>query len=239
MTATTDFFVSYTGVDRGWAEWIAWQLRSVGYAVTLQAWDFTPDRDFVHEMQRATTEASRTIAVLSPVYMTSRFGEAEWRVAFQKDPTGELGLLVPVRVAEVNPSGLLATRVYIDLVGLDREAARAALLAGIERRGATPSVAPDYPGEQPVLSVAEEPRYPGELPSVWNVPYRRNPIFTGRSAILEALHANFSRPASARPQVLAGMGGWVRPSWRSNTPTDTPVTTTKFGGSVLKTLPPS
>ena len=33
-----DFFVSYTQADRGWAEWIAWQLEEDGYRVLLQAW---------------------------------------------------------------------------------------------------------------------------------------------------------------------------------------------------------
>jgi hypothetical protein len=33
----TDFFISYTGVDRAWAEWIAWQLEAAGYTVVLQA----------------------------------------------------------------------------------------------------------------------------------------------------------------------------------------------------------
>jgi hypothetical protein len=50
-----------------------------------------PGRDFVHEMQKATTTAKRTIAVLSPAYLTSQFGEAEWRVAFASDPDGGAG----------------------------------------------------------------------------------------------------------------------------------------------------
>jgi TIR domain len=32
-----DFFVSYTGADRAWAEWIAWQLEDAGYSIVLQA----------------------------------------------------------------------------------------------------------------------------------------------------------------------------------------------------------
>jgi len=56
-----DFFVSYNSVDRPWAEWIAWQLEEAGYITLLQAWDFRPSSNFVLEMQRATTEAERTI----------------------------------------------------------------------------------------------------------------------------------------------------------------------------------
>jgi hypothetical protein len=99
-TRGRDFFISYTAVNRPWAEWMAVQLEAAGYSTVLQAWDFKPGSDFLHQMQQATSTAGRTIAVLSPAYFGSAFGEAEWRAAFHKDPTGEQGLLVPVRVQE-------------------------------------------------------------------------------------------------------------------------------------------
>jgi TIR domain len=106
------------------------QLEAAGYTTLLQAWDFRPGSDFLHEMQQATTTAGRTIAVLSPAYLGSAFGEAEWRAAFAKDPTGERGLLVPVRVQPCAPPGLLASRVYIDLVDTDEPTAKQRLLGG-------------------------------------------------------------------------------------------------------------
>ena len=81
--AVRDFFISYTGVNRPWAEWIAVELERAGYSTVLQAWDFRPGTDFMHEMQEATTSAQRTIAVLSPAYFGSDFSEAEWRVGFR------------------------------------------------------------------------------------------------------------------------------------------------------------
>ena len=116
MAQAADFFVSYTSADRAWAEWIAWQLEAEGYRVKLQAWDFLPGSDFVQQMNQAVQEAERTIAVLSAAYLTSAFGAAEWGAVFADDPTGEQGRLLPVRVAQVEPSGLLKTRVYADLV---------------------------------------------------------------------------------------------------------------------------
>jgi hypothetical protein len=65
MGQAADFFVSYTSVDRAWAEWIAWQLEAEGYQVVVQAWDFGPARDWAYEMQQATTTAERVVAVLS------------------------------------------------------------------------------------------------------------------------------------------------------------------------------
>ena len=143
-----DFFVSYTGPDADWARWIAVELERAGYTTVSQVLDFRPGQDFVHEMHRAAASADRTVAVLSPAYFGSRFGAAEWRAAFAADPTGELGLLVPVRVADCRPPGLLRARVYIDLVGLDANAARRRLLDGVESLPARPTTAA-FPGSAP------------------------------------------------------------------------------------------
>ena len=40
--AGRDFFISYTGVNRPWAEWIAVSLEAAGYRTVLQAFDFRP-----------------------------------------------------------------------------------------------------------------------------------------------------------------------------------------------------
>jgi hypothetical protein len=170
-----DYFISYTSADRAWAEWIAWQLKQEGSSVVVQAWEMVAGRDFVHEMHKATTKAKRTLAVLSPAYLTSQFSEAEWRVAFANDPDGEKGRLVPVRVADFAPEGLLATRIYIDLVGKDRQAARSALLDGLKGQpAAMPTEEPDFPGEQPLglhaPALPAEPGFPGQGPRITNLP---------------------------------------------------------------------
>jgi TIR domain len=191
-----DFFISYTAADRAWAEWIAWQLKQEGSSVVLQAWDMVPGLDFLHEMQKATTRAKRTLAALSPAYFTSQFGEAEWRAAFANDPSGEQRRLIPVRVVDFHPEGLLATRIYIDLVGKDRQRARAALLDGVKAQPAVvPTQEPAFPGEQPTAievfaPAQDEPRLPSALPPVWRVPYPRN--------------WSFNWP----PGVAGGAGGW-------------------------------
>lgn len=92
-----DFFISYNKADRSWAEWIAWQLEEADYTTDLQAWDFRPGSNFVLDMQRAAVEAERTIAVLSPDSLAAAFTQPEWAAAFVQDPTGEKGLLLPVR----------------------------------------------------------------------------------------------------------------------------------------------
>jgi hypothetical protein len=198
-----DFFISYTGADRAWAEWIAVHLESAGYTTLLQAWDFRPGGDFVHQMQQATSNAARTIVMLSPAYFGSAFGEAEWRAAFVKDPSGERGLLVPVRVEACQPPGMLASRVYIDLVDIAEEEAQRRLLAGVDLSGARPTTAP-FPGAAKAAT-----RFPGQGPAVSNLP-ARNRNFAGRSELLEQLHASLqveSAAAVVPTGAVHGLGG--------------------------------
>src|SRR3954470_17330511 len=100
MTGTSDgkrdFFVSFNQADRSWATWIAWVLEETGYTVFFQDWDFTGN--FVLEMDRAHTQSRRTIAILSPDYLTSRFTAPEWAARFAQDATSEHDLLIPVRL---------------------------------------------------------------------------------------------------------------------------------------------
>src|SRR5215469_950488 len=93
-----DFFLSYTGSDQQWAEWIALQLEEDGYSVFIQAWDFRPGANFVAEMDRAARCADRTLLVLSPAYLQSNYALAEWAAAFRRDPSGEGRRVLPVRV---------------------------------------------------------------------------------------------------------------------------------------------
>ena len=141
-----DFFISYAGADRPWAEWIAWELETAGYTTTLQAWDFRPGANFVLEMDTAKREGRRTIAVLSDRYLSALYTRTEWAGAFRQDPTGEQRRLVPVRIDDCALDGHLAEIVFIDLVGLSPEDARNSLLAGVSEGRGKPSVAPRFPG---------------------------------------------------------------------------------------------
>ncbi|ACF47371.1 TPR repeat-containing protein (plasmid) [Prosthecochloris aestuarii DSM 271] len=202
-----DFFISYTGADQQWAEWIAWQLEKAGYTTVLQAWDFHAGSNFVQDMQTALEKVQRTIAVLSPRYLQSAYARAEWSAVFAEDPTGEKGILIPVRIEPCELKGLHKAIVYIDLVRKERKNAQAFLLKELqhvlEKSSRKPKQEPGYPGE-----FKPEPRYPGSLPDVWNIP-RRNPNFTGRDQLLQDLHASLTdgNHTALTQQALHGLGG--------------------------------
>ncbi len=208
--APKDFFISYTHADQRWAEWIAWHLEEDSYHTMLQAWDFLAGSNFVLEMDNAARQATRTIAVLSPDYFTSQFTPSEWAAAFKRDPTGEQGLLVPVRVRPCDVEGLLGQIVYIDLVDQDEATARATLLHGITHERRKPISPPAFPSTHHASQPSAQPSFPGVLPAVWNIPYPRNPYFTGREEVLNRLAASLRAGETvgiSQPQAMSGLGG--------------------------------
>jgi len=143
-----DFFISYNKADRDWAVWITQQLEDAGYSTVIQAEDMPPGSNFVLDMHKAAIEAERTITVLSPDFLQSQFTQPEWAAAFAKDPASANRTLLPVRVRECHPSGLLAQIVYIDLVGKEGEEARMELLDGLDRERERLSLPVPFPVDE-------------------------------------------------------------------------------------------
>jgi WD40 repeat protein len=154
-----DFFISYNANDVDWAQWVAWQVEEAGYSVVFQAWDFLPGQDFARSMDIATRTVPRLLAVLSPTWLASEHVGAEWREYYRLDPSGDKALILPVRVRFCQPRGLLGGHVYVDLVGVDEEAARTKLKSALRSvlpvHGPMP--APDLRRQKP----SEAPVFPG------------------------------------------------------------------------------
>jgi tetratricopeptide (TPR) repeat protein len=202
-----DFFISYNKADRAWAEWIAWELEADGYEVVIQAWDFRPGSNFVVEMDEGLMAAERMIAVLSPDYLSSSFTAPEWAAEFAKDAKGKDRRLVPVQVRETDLSGLLKQIVYVDFVGVHDEAAvRKLLLEAVQLGRAKPTKKPAFPGA-PARKVPAQPRFPGGMPPIWNIPHNRNRNFTGRSDLLSRLRAQLQAERYSALTALHGLGG--------------------------------
>lgn len=141
-----DFFISYNRHDREWAEWIAWTLEEAGYTVIIQAWDFRPGGNFALDMNKAVDETQSTIAVLSETFLQSAYTQPEWAAAFARDPQSAQRKLLPIRVGECTPTGLLAQIVYVDLVGVPEEVAKEMVLDALQGR-AKPRQKPSFPGQ--------------------------------------------------------------------------------------------
>lgn len=202
--AKKDFFVSYNRHDKAWAEWIAWILEESGYTVVIQAWDFRPGGNFVLDMQRAASEAERTIAVLSENYLSSQFTQLEWASAFAQDPTGEKRSLIPIRIGNCLLSGMWATIVYVDLVEVDETSARDLVLQAVQDGRTKPEQPPQFPGQSGTISDRVKPTYPPNL--IQNLPYG-SMNFVGREAELEQIHQQLQQSSTVAISAIAGMGG--------------------------------
>ena len=140
-----DFFVSYAGADRAWAEWVAWQLTEAGYGVELDAWDWAAGENFVIKMADALDRANRIIVLWSRAYFDrSRYTAQDLSTA-ASIPGGREGRLVPLRIEEIPADqvpALMRPLVYRDLFDIPEDEARRVLLAAAAGR---PGLAANLP----------------------------------------------------------------------------------------------
>jgi tetratricopeptide (TPR) repeat protein len=201
-----DFFISYTGADVAWAEWVAQTLEAAGYRTVLQAWDFRPGENFIQRMSQALTEAERVVAVLSPAYLGSEYARDEWTATLVRD-RGQADRLLPVRIALCDLPPLLANRIYIDLVDLQEQQATQQLLDGVQHGRARPATPRPFPGAGRPAAI--DASFPGRQPAIFNVP-PRNPNFTGRGELLVALRRRLAENATGavvQAEAVHGLGG--------------------------------
>jgi tetratricopeptide (TPR) repeat protein len=195
-----DIFISFCGRDSQWARWIDFVLREAGYKTTIQLYDFVPGQSFVNHIHEALKQSRFVLCLLSPAYLDSRWRGEEWQVALNQ------GTLVPIRVVDCKPDGLLTNSIYIDVVDVTEAEARRRIEEGLAKRlgqDLRPTHKPDFPGKGGLA-----PRFPGQLPAIWNIGEARNPYFTGRDDILDRLHASLGAgKAAALTQAIQGLGG--------------------------------
>ena len=175
------FFISHTKAGLQSANLIARLLRARGYETRQQA-DFPPGTPFVIEMDRAVRECTFTIAVLSPDFPNRRYTMVEWALALDADK------LIPVRVAQFEPTGSFGSFGYVDLVGLDEEAAQNELFLGIEKKARAAGSA--NLSDRPVVSAASDLRRPlrpsfpeGPGPAARRSQRKRNAVIFGSTLL--------------------------------------------------------
>jgi tetratricopeptide (TPR) repeat protein len=188
------YFISYTTRsenDVRWAVWIEYVLHEiVGAKTIMQEYDFRPGDNFKALMDDALKIADTVIGVLTDAYMNSYNCREEWT---------NTDRFIPVRCDDCEPVGLLKSRVYIDLYGLDKNAAREEFISKLQGK-TRPDSEPDFPfasdGATP-----DNPTFPGF--DINNLP-DRNPYFAGREDMLSKVDAGLK---DASTVITTGMGG--------------------------------
>ena len=133
-----DFFISYNNADVQWAKWVAGILDEDGSTTIIQAWDF-----------------KKTIIILSQSYLESEYCQAEWSSIFNCDSTGKKRQLIPIRISDIEPKGLLASIIYIDLFAQEEKVAIEKLLNGVGY-SENPRAKPEFPSHVANYSFADE-----------------------------------------------------------------------------------
>jgi len=199
-SALTQVYLSYAPEDRMWADWIEAVLTRAGFRViprsTMAA---APAASVDLQAERELQNAPRAIAVLSSPYMHSPEARSVWKALSAADAAGTHRQLVPVRVSDVRITEPFTDYRVVDLARMDGGQATAKLLWALDRPA------------QPLGSgaaQAEEPRFPGKVPAIWNVP-ARNADFSGRAVTLERLRDKLAGGGMTVvvAQALYGLGG--------------------------------
>jgi len=195
------YFVSYTGCDEAWAEWIAGVLEEHGQTALIQAWDIHAGDNFILKMHEFLRECDVCIPVLSQEYLESAYCNEEWASAFGA-AVKKGKKLIPVRIRNVEPDGLLYARVYCDLHNIhDEKVAEEKLLVDL--------VLTEKPRKKPAFpNTPAKPRklFPGSLPPS-NLP-ERNKYFLEHGKKFDEIRTHF-KPGGAvcLKQAITGLGG--------------------------------
>lgn len=117
------YFISYTtrtAANVQWAVWVDWVLgKKLCHSTRMQEFDSELGGNFKTFMDEALKWSDAVVLILSKEYMESENCREEWTNAKR---------LLPLKFDNCKPEGLLKHRVYIDLCGLERDAAREKLL---------------------------------------------------------------------------------------------------------------
>jgi NB-ARC domain/TIR domain/APAF-1 helical domain len=204
-----DFFISLSGKDKAWGDWIAWQLKDAGFEVIYQHWHFQIGQNFLLHMEEAGRKAARTLVVLSDNYFASDFTLRELTQAVSRDPAGRKGTIIPVLVGACDLEGsLVGPLAHIDLTGAaNEEIARHLLLDGLREKG-PPISPPPFPGAYKDAR-EQKPMFPGEVVAT---------LGSDSASALGALHDVPTLPPNylPRPDELEPLRDALRHSDRRN-----------------------
>lgn len=189
--------------------------------------------DEAQEIESHRQRADVILLLISPDYLVTDacYNEMQW--AWEREQAGEKCVIpIILRAVSIEPGSktfpfkttqLLPTGGRPITDWRPRDKAYQDIVMGVRRK------------------LEQEARHHHESPPslVWNIPYTRNPFFTGREDLLEQLHTHLTGSKAAvltQPQAINGLGG-IGKTW--NTPIVTATTTATSCGSTPTLATPS
>ncbi|MEM9567393.1 MAG: toll/interleukin-1 receptor domain-containing protein, partial [Cyanobacteria bacterium P01_E01_bin.34] len=188
-----DVFISYSTKDKAWVRGeLLTRLRKAGLRICIDYENFRPGAPAIKEMERAAKTSRKTLLVLTPNYLKSRWAEFERYLLQIEDPTNtDLRLLPVLKEACELPSSIsyLSHVNFTDPEELDIAWKQLFRAFGIVEAEAAPS---------------QE-----ETPQQWFLahPYGMPPNFTGRVAERQLL-SDWLNNGTQPLLVLLALGGF-------------------------------
>ncbi len=208
VSTPVEIFCSYAHEDEAWRQKLETHLSLLKRQGLISLWHdrlITAGTDWAHALDQYLETASVILLLVSADFLASDYCYSiEMKRALERQEAGE-ALVIPILVRQVDWKDAPFAHLHAlptDAQPLaswqDVDMALADVTAGIRRAIEN----------MPQLS-AKAPRV--VLPSIWNVPYQRNPFFTGREKLLSRVHAQLQggqpMAVSQHPQAISGLGG--------------------------------
>ena len=229
MAAKLEVFFSYAHADEEWRDKLEKHLGSLKRQRRILTWHdrkILPGAEWASEIDTQLRTADIILLLVSPDFISSEYcWSVELRKAIRRHKAGE-ACVIPIIVRPVDWQNTpfaklqalpadgkpISTSPNIDEALLQvAKGVRRAIEDLRKKRSAnasSPAVTqPEVPKKTPVISQVKEVAAPSQ---VCNIPYRRNPFFTGREAILDRLHSMLhagSAAALSQPPAISGLGG--------------------------------
>jgi hypothetical protein len=124
VTVDRDFFLSYTGADWPWAEWLLAELDAAGYSSVSRYGEFVAGGNIPLDMAGRPTEQTDSEGAVAPG-TAGTLRATEWRSVWPATRLVGSGRWCGWNPCQ--PEGLLGPVLHIDVVCLDEAGARARL----------------------------------------------------------------------------------------------------------------
>jgi tetratricopeptide (TPR) repeat protein len=197
LTRPAEVFVSYAHEDESLRDRLVKQLAGLEQEGLIRCWHdrrIGAGREWKDTIEERLNAADLILMLVSDDYMQSEFCRS---------------LEIPRALERHERREARVVPVILRACGWQETA-----LAGLQALPTGGKPIADWPSEDAALSdvvrgvraAVEDSRAPA-LPKVWNVPFRRNPHFTGRGELLAGLRSALNSGQPAAVQVLHGLGG--------------------------------
>ncbi len=222
-TKALDIFYSYAHEDERLRKALDKQLTLLKRDGLINEWHdhkITGGKEWENEILTHLNSAQIILLLISPDFIASDYCYSiEMQRAMERHERGEARVIPVILRPSDWKSAIFGKLKALPADGKaitrwqDRDEAFLNVAKGI-RRAVKELTTPTTSSTKAVSSLTSSNTPPQETPKIsapyWNVPYKRNPFFTGREEVLDQLYETFKeekRKTAKLPQALSGLGG--------------------------------